>query len=71
VIQIREEEGGGVLVVAPGGRLDSASSGDLETLPRERLDAGTRPEALARMNRELARDNERALFVTALVRTCL
>ncbi len=39
-MQIGEEKTGGALVIAPAGRVDSVSSGELERLVVSRIDGG-------------------------------
>jgi anti-anti-sigma factor len=41
-MQIGEEKQGGALVIAPVGRVDSVSSGELEKVVLSRIDAGAR-----------------------------
>jgi stage II sporulation protein AA (anti-sigma F factor antagonist) len=41
-MQIGEEKQGGTLVIAPVGRVDSVSSGELEKVVLSRIDAGAR-----------------------------
>ena len=41
-MQIGEEQQGGALVIAPVGRVDSVSSGELEKVVLSRIDAGAR-----------------------------